>query len=106
MFFSCTIIDDGYEHVLRIYKDAETGVVRLQASVPSGEMQNTPVWTAFITHVLHSASWKRRSGRTVNLADIEHIVFNSKYNPSAHVTFTKVNDAIRFMDAVDNLAGV
>ena len=98
------IIDDGYEHVLRIYKDAETGVVRLQASVPSGEMQNTPVWTAFITHVLYSTLWKRKSGRTVYLADMEHIVFNSKYKPSAHMTFTTADDAIQFMDAIDNLA--
>ena len=33
------ILDDQYEHVLRLFKDKETGVVRLQASVRGGELK-------------------------------------------------------------------
>ncbi len=102
--FSCTIIEDGYEHVLRIYRDNATGAVRLQASISSGEMQNSPVWTAFITHVLYSASWKRRAGQTVHLADIQHIVFTWEYNPCASLYFPTPDDAILFVDTIDNLA--
>ena len=101
--FNCTIIDDGYEHILEIYRDTETGAVRLQASVSSGEMQNTPVWTAFITHVLHSPSWKEKVGRTVHLADIQHIVFTSRYNPSASLNFTTITDASQFLDTINSL---
>ena len=33
------IIDDNYEHVLRVFKDRDSGAIRLQASVRSGELK-------------------------------------------------------------------
>lgn len=33
------IDDDQYEHILRLFKDKDTGVVRLQASVRRGELK-------------------------------------------------------------------
>ena len=83
--------------------------MRLQASVSSGEMQNTPVWTAFITHVLYSPSWKIRAGRIVYLVDLQHIVFTSTYNPRASssetfsLNFMTSSDAEQFSDAIDKL---
>ncbi|KAI9786643.1 MAG: hypothetical protein M1839_006194 [Geoglossum umbratile] len=43
------IEDDGYLHALRLFRDADSGAVRLQASVLNGEfgLKNTPIWTAF-----------------------------------------------------------
>ena len=101
--FSGTIIDDGYAHVIRILHDVETGMVRLQASVVSGDMQDAPVWTAFVTHVRYSNSWNRKTGvdSTVYLADIQHIIFTSDYRPRFRrdgfpLDFANVNDANLF----------
>ena len=33
------IVDDHYEHGLRMFQERETGVIRLQASVQTGEMK-------------------------------------------------------------------
>ena len=35
------ILDDQYEHVLRLFKDKDSGVVRLQASVRSGKLKKS-----------------------------------------------------------------
>lgn len=106
--FSGTIIDDGYTHVLKIYRDRKTGMVRLQASVFSGDMQNAPVWTAFVTDSLYSESWKRKAGHTVYLADIQHVIFTSNYRPRFRhegfpLDFANASDADSFCDAVDSL---
>ena len=99
----------AYEHVLRIYRDQDTGVVRLQASVSSGELQNTPVWTAFITHVRYSATWKSRADRTAYSADIQHVAFTPTYNLRARsseqfrLDFMTLSDAEEFSDAIERL---
>lgn len=33
------IVDDHYEHGLRLFQERDTGVIRLQASVQSGELK-------------------------------------------------------------------
>ncbi|KAL8822804.1 MAG: hypothetical protein Q9191_006472, partial [Dirinaria sp. TL-2023a] len=37
--FAHYIVDDQYEHVLRLFKDRDSGAVRLQASVRSGDLR-------------------------------------------------------------------
>ena len=83
------IIDDNYLHALRIYQDTITGAVRLQASVHKGEMDRSPVWTAFITdhikeHIMTRA-WIRRSSsdpKAVILRELHPSVFAfMDYNP-------------------------
>ena len=76
------ITDDGYEHALRLFREKDTGVVRLQAAVHSGELERTPVWTAFITHQMRFPGWASRDRlRGVLLADIQQFVFTTDYNP-------------------------
>ena len=41
------IEDDGFLHCLRLYRDKDSGGVRLEAAIASGELKHTPVWTAF-----------------------------------------------------------
>lgn len=107
--FDCLIFDDGYHHDFGIYKDTGTGVVRLQASVHGGEMRNSPVWTAFITHVLYSSSWKIKAGRIIYLADLQPIVFTLGYTPGADagkgfvLDFVRQLDADQFWDTIDDL---
>lgn len=104
-----TIIDNGYEHIFKIFKDEETGVVRFQASIASGEMHNAHVWTAFITHVLYSRSWKRRAGRQVHLADVQLIIFAESYSAALDpvngfvLDFPTVTDATHVWDILENL---
>lgn len=107
--FALTSIDDGYEHIFKILKDEETGVVRLQASIASGEMQNTPVWTAFITHILCSRTWKRKAGRKVYLADLQLMIFTASYSAAVDpangliLHFLAVTDANHFWNTLENL---
>ena len=44
----------------------------------------TPVWTAFITHLISSRTWKWRdshSPKTVYLADLQRYIFTEEYSP-------------------------
>lgn len=96
------IVDDSYLHALRVYRDALTGAVRLQASVHKGEMKryatstcfrlpeianmpasSAPVWTAFITHSINSRAWMRRvDSRVVLLRELQRTVFTfTDYTP-------------------------
>ncbi|KAJ5382794.1 hypothetical protein N7517_000705 [Penicillium concentricum] len=106
------ITDDQYVHALRVYKDSVTGAVRLQASVYRGEMNHTPVWTAFVTHNLGKRSWLRSyDSRTVIVRDIKPVIFMSMddYTPPQtsqghHVLeFTSSSDARVFLDIMDEL---
>ena len=94
------IVDDHYEHALRLFKEKDTGVIRLQASVHTGSLKRQvhrmsrliaqllihrdrkPVWTAFITHQILSPTWlSRDSPRVVHLADLQRYIFTEEYNP-------------------------
>lgn len=80
--FAGSIVDSGFSHALRIYHDRITGAIRLQGSVLKGELDRTPVWTAFITHVITSPDWCRRVDRkTVALADLKLHIFSARYKP-------------------------
>lgn len=47
--FGGTVSDDDMRHALWLYRDQASGVVRLEASASSGDMQGVPIWTAFVT---------------------------------------------------------
>ena len=89
----------------------------------------TPVWTAFITHLINSRTWKWRdshSPKTVYLADLQRYIFTEEYAPQLgpdgehELTFTTAkcmftdlypqetadcfSVALDFMDAIDGLA--
>ncbi|KAJ5827129.1 hypothetical protein N7447_003892 [Penicillium robsamsonii] len=110
--YGATITDDVYVHALRVYKDSVTGAVRLQASVYLGEMNHTPVWTAFVTHSLGKRSWlKLYDSRTVIVRGIKPVIFMSidDYTPPQtsqghHILeFTTPSDARAFLDRMDEL---
>ncbi|KAI4087149.1 MAG: hypothetical protein LQ344_006991 [Seirophora lacunosa] len=107
------IIDDNYEHALRVFKDRDSGGIRLQASVLRGELKRTPVWTAFITTHIHSSRWMRKaasSSKVIHLADLQRFVFSTEYNPPLgpqgqhELRFISSRDADEFMDSIDDLA--
>ncbi|KOS46084.1 hypothetical protein ACN38_g3015 [Penicillium nordicum] len=110
--FGGTITDDDYVHALRVYKDTVTGAVRLQSSIHLGDLNHTPVWTAFVTHNLGKRSWLRSyDSKTVILRDVKPVIFMSvdDYTPpqtlhGQHVLeFTSSSDASEFLDVMDEL---
>ncbi|KAJ9491570.1 hypothetical protein VN97_g1695 [Penicillium thymicola] len=110
--FGGTITDDDYVHALRVYKDTVTGAVRLQSSIHLGDLNHTPVWTAFVTHNLGKRSWlKSYDSKTVILRDVKPVIFMSvdDYTPpqtshGQHVLeFTSSSDAREFLDVMDEL---
>ena len=67
---------------LQVFREQDTGVVRLQASETSMALDRIPVWTAFITHQMLSLTWASRvSPRAVLVADLQQYIFSSQYNP-------------------------
>ncbi|KAJ5390571.1 uncharacterized protein N7496_001639 [Penicillium cataractarum] len=107
------IIDDDYAHALRVYRDKTTKSVRLQASVHKGDMDHTPVWTAFITSHLSRRSWLRVvDHRTVIIRNLKPIVLipADDYTPPLNdrneyeLTFATTEDADSFLDQMEALA--
>ncbi|CAI7587575.1 unnamed protein product [Penicillium crustosum] len=110
--FGGTITDDDYVHALRVYKDTVTGAVRLQSSIHLGDLNHTPVWTAFVTHNLGKRSWlKSYDSKTVILRDVKPVIFMSMddYTPpqtshGQHVLeFTSSSDAREFLNIMEEL---
>lgn len=109
-WFAGRIVDDHYEHALRLFREKDTGVIRLQASVQKGFLKRKPIWTAFITHQILSPTWLSRvSSRVVHLAELQRYVFTDDYNPQktasgAHeLTFIDANDAKEFVKMIKEL---
>lgn len=76
------IVDDNYEHALRLFREEETGVIRLQASVLGGELERVPIWTAFITNQIHDPEWARHdSPSVILLAELQPFIFTTDYSP-------------------------
>ena len=120
------IVDDHYEHALRLLRERQNGVVRLQASVQTGALREKPIWTAFITQQIHAPAWASRDrSRIVHLADLQQFIFTADYNSQKTstgkivLTFISSNgntpnlvnllslligsDAERFMNEIENL---
>ncbi|KIV94928.1 hypothetical protein PV10_02645 [Exophiala mesophila] len=108
--FSGAIRDSGYKHALRVYHDRGTGALRLEAAVLEGEMQNTPIWTAFITHRITSPTWFRyiKRSSTVYLAELQRHIFSSEYTPfiaangEHFLDFELVQDAEDFVKTLED----
>ncbi|KAM0235632.1 hypothetical protein ACHAP5_009645 [Fusarium lateritium] len=74
------IVDDGFMHSLIVYEDYMTKGLRLHAAVWDGDLQQCPVWTAFVTHQSTSPKWIKRVSKTrLRLADIQLYVFCQEY---------------------------
>jgi len=39
--------DEGGEHYFRVFRDVESGAVRIAAFIKDDDLQDLPVWTAF-----------------------------------------------------------
>ncbi|KAK4941221.1 hypothetical protein LTR28_008945 [Elasticomyces elasticus] len=80
--FAGEIQDDSYLHALRLLRDPLSGGMRLEGSALRGPMQNTPIWTAFITLHLASRSWLQWvESKVVWLKDLKPYVFCEGYSP-------------------------
>ncbi|KAJ5888010.1 hypothetical protein N7495_008051 [Penicillium taxi] len=107
------ILDDDYTHALRVYQDNGTGAVRMQASIYKGEMERTPVWTAFITQYLGTRGWlKEYDSRTVLVRTLKPIILMSPdyYNPPLTnrgewiLKFKTRSDADSFLETMEKTA--
>ena len=79
---SRVIVEDDQEHSLRLFRERDTGVIRLQASMHTGKLEGTPIWTAFITHQIHLPGWASCvSARAVLLTGLQQFIFSDDYNP-------------------------
>ena len=58
------------------------GRLRVQGStLLTSPIPRTPVWTAFITHQIHSPVWmSRASPKVIHLADLHKYVFTDAYD--------------------------
>lgn len=108
--FAGSIIDSKFSHALGIYRDAITGCIRLQASVLKGELDRTPVWTAFITDSIKSMGWCRQvDKKTILLAGLRLHIFSARYRPESTLgdgfilRFEMKADAEDFLDVISAL---
>ncbi|KAK4991139.1 hypothetical protein LTR50_002069 [Elasticomyces elasticus] len=108
--FAGEIQDDSYLHALRLFRDPLSGGMRLEGSALRGPMQNTPIWTAFITLHLASRSWLQWvESKVVWLKDLKPYVFCEGYSPPRARTgefelrFTTRDDAEDFVERVKEL---
>ncbi|KAL4882855.1 hypothetical protein BJY04DRAFT_186190 [Aspergillus karnatakaensis] len=110
--FGSPIMDDGFQHALRVYRDKVTGAIRLQASVHKGEMKRAPIWTAFITDQIRTRGWVRHDGdKIVWLRELRETVFMfPDYNPPKtkrgehQLEFMSIADAEAFITVMLEIA--
>ena len=106
-------IEDGrFLHALRVYRDQDSGGVRLEATACRGPMKKTPIWTAFVTREarddLRESTWPLRTGpKTVRLANVKAVfVFCDSYRPAkgrageVELKFSDKDDAGDFMEVM------
>ncbi|MCJ1345946.1 hypothetical protein MMC31_004156 [Peltigera leucophlebia] len=98
------------EQALRLYKDRDSGGIRMEASVLRGQLKRKPIWTAFITHHVYSNRWMRKiDSRTIQLAELQRYVFKSDYDAELdpdeqnNLSFLNSSDAKEFWSTVLDL---
>jgi hypothetical protein len=80
--FSGEIKDDNFLHALRIYRDKDSGCIRLEARPRRGSFITIPIWTAFITKPMTKKAWiKVISTKTLQLNELHPYVFCPNYTP-------------------------
>ena len=78
------IQDDNFLHALRIYRDKDSGCLRLEARALRGPFTSTPIWTAFVTRAMLRKSWiKVVNTKTLQLSELHPYVFCPEYSPPA-----------------------
>lgn len=78
--FSAKIIDDGFQHALQVFKDENSGGIRLLACALRGPLKRSPVWTAFVNYKIQSKKWNvHAEPRKVWLGDLTRYVFSTEY---------------------------
>ena len=120
------ILDSGYKHILRIFRDKQTKVMRLEAVVMEGNMKkcengaypgssfacshssSTPIWTAFITHCITSPTWceAQPNSSRVHLGELQRHIFSSEYRPPAagnFLDFALASDAEEFCEFIHDI---
>ena len=85
LLFSAIIIDDNYEHTLKVLKDEDSGGVRLQALAARGPLKRCPIWTAFIGVQVQARGWARQAEqKKVYLSELNRYVFTFDYEYTPH----------------------
>jgi hypothetical protein len=80
--FERKIIDDNYQHALQIFKDSNSGGIRLQASALRGPLKRSPIWTAFINYSIASRKWSKVvEPRKIHIYDMNRYIFSTDYQP-------------------------
>lgn len=109
--FSGEIKDDDFLHALRIYRDKDSGCLRLEARARRGVYTETPIWAAFVTKAMLRQSWiKVANSKTLQLAELHPYVFCPGYSPPSSksgkfkLQFTTSKDAMYFVEVVNALA--
>jgi hypothetical protein len=81
------IEDDRFSHVLRVFRDTDSGAVRLEAAAQRGPRKGCPIWTAFVTRYIGSKTWiKRTSATTVQMEELRPYVFCNDYTPHVNLS--------------------
>lgn len=59
----CTshIVDGGFDHVLHVYKDTDTGDQRLYATGCRDELEGVPIWTWFCKYFYWLLFWQNNA---------------------------------------------
>lgn len=80
--FAGEIRHDGMRHILRIFRDSASKVLRLEASALRGPHKDVPIWTAFVTKYAYDPDWPEYQGNgVIDLAKLEPSVFIASYMP-------------------------
>jgi len=103
--FGGSIQDGRFLHALRIFRDRDSGCVRLEATALRGPLKAIPIWTAFVTQYIGNRKWMKRVGpSTVQFRELHPYMFCDGYRLSKGntgkylVTFTGPDDCRNFMD--------
>ncbi|KAH8732270.1 hypothetical protein GQ44DRAFT_721566 [Phaeosphaeriaceae sp. PMI808] len=103
--FSAEVTDTRYLHAFRVFRDQDSGCVRMQATARRGPLKTIPIWTAFVTQYIGHKSWMKRTGAaTIQFRELHPYVFCEGYKvPKGstnkyQLTFTKSEDAKSFME--------
>lgn len=80
--FAGEIQHGDMRHILRIFRDSASNVIRLEASALRGPRKDVPIWTSFVTKYAYDPDWAEYLGNgTIGLAKLKSYVFISGYEP-------------------------
>ncbi|OBT67905.1 hypothetical protein VE03_02435 [Pseudogymnoascus sp. 23342-1-I1] len=103
---------DPTPHILTLYHDKLTSAARLSATIPTGPLKRSPLWTAFLPlPSLHHPSALKRQGKRVLVRRLDLNVYDSEYENRQRgggggvvITFCEEGDAEAFIGAWKALA--